>query len=97
MHITEQAASHLQRIRTEKGHDDSKAARLVRNAGRVGLTFTAEPEHGDEVVGFEGIRVFIAPDVATTFEQSTIDAQTEDGKTFLVLRTEKKSADTREN
>lgn len=85
LQITDQAASHLQRIRGKKGHDASSVARLVHSDGRVKLLFADAPERGDEVVGFDGIRVCVAAEVAQAFADATIDARTKDGRTWLVV------------
>lgn len=86
LRITKQAADHLAKLRTDKGLDGRVGVRFVRNGGRVGLTFTRTPEKGDRVVPRDGMAVYLAPDVADAFEQSIIDATTEDDRTRLVLR-----------
>ena len=85
LQLTSDAMSHLERIRRERGQDGS-AVRLVRNNGRLGLTFTAAPEPGDRTIGSGNLTVCLPPEVAETLSNSTIDVKTEDGKSLLVAR-----------
>lgn len=85
LQLTNDAVSHLARIRRERGQDGT-AVRLVRNNGRLGLTFAAAPEPDDRTIGAGEITVCVPPDVAETLANSTIDVKTEEGKSLLVAR-----------
>ena len=85
LNITTQAADHIQRVRGERGLDDSSIARFIRREGRVKLTFAKAAESGDKVHRLDGLRVAVAPEVADTFTDTTVDARTKDGKTWLVV------------
>jgi Fe-S cluster assembly iron-binding protein IscA len=84
--ITPQAVQHLLHLRKERGFRDADGARFVRNAGRLGVTFTPAPENGDRVVDAGGMSLFVAPDIADRLDQSVVDARREDGRTLLVAR-----------
>lgn len=85
--VTPEAANHLLRLRSERGFDPKSAARFIRNAGRVGLTFAPAPQPGDRVLeAVESIPVCLAPEVVDALEEATVDARAQDGKMVLVIR-----------
>lgn len=87
LQLTANALRHLINVRQERGVDNRAGARFVSKDGRVGLTFALAPVDGDRVVDGEAIKVFVAADIATTLDQSVIDARAEDdGKTSLIMR-----------
>jgi Fe-S cluster assembly iron-binding protein IscA len=97
LQLTSDAVTHLARIRRERGQDGT-AVRLIRNNGRLGLTFAAAPEPGDRTIGAGEITVCVPPDVAETLADSTIDVKTEEGKSLLVARpNETRTGDARAN
>jgi len=84
--LTSSASRHLVNLRKERGVDDRAGVRFVSKEGRVGLTFSLKPVHGDRELDGEAIKVYIAPEIAPALDESIIDARDEDGKTALVLR-----------
>ncbi|HEX5589813.1 MAG TPA: hypothetical protein VFX65_05950 [Candidatus Limnocylindrales bacterium] len=86
LQLTPDATSHLVRVRRKRGLDDQNGARFVSRGTGVGLTFTAGPEPGDEVIDQADIAVFVAREVAEALDGSVIDARLEQGRSVLVLR-----------
>jgi Fe-S cluster assembly iron-binding protein IscA len=86
LRLTSDATNHLVRVRQERGAGTDAGARLVRGGGGVRLTFTQTPEQGDKIVDASDIKVFVAPEIADALDTSVIDAKTEDGRTYLVIR-----------
>ena len=86
LRLTSSASRHLVKLRKERGVDDRAGVRFVSKEGRVGLTFSLNPVHGDREIDGEAIKVYIAPEIAPALDESIIDARDEDGKTALVLR-----------
>jgi Fe-S cluster assembly iron-binding protein IscA len=84
--LTSSASRHLVKLRKERGVDDRAGVRFVSKEGRVGLTFSLKPVHGDREIDGEAIKVYIAPEIAPALDESIIDARDEDGRTALVLR-----------
>jgi Fe-S cluster assembly iron-binding protein IscA len=86
LRLTSDATDHLVRVRQERGAANDAGARLVRGGGGVRLTFSQSPEQGDKVIDASDIKVFVAPEIADALDSSVIDAKTEDGRTYLVIR-----------
>lgn len=86
LHLTPEATYHLIKTRQERGVDDRAGARFVSKGGRVGLTFALAPGAGDRVVDGEGIKVYVAADIAGVLDESIIDARDENGHTSLIMR-----------
>lgn len=53
---------------------------------RLGIAFVPEPAAGDQVSEQEGIKVFVAPDVAEPLADAVIDVQPGEGGPELILR-----------
>jgi iron-sulfur cluster assembly protein len=87
LQITSRAARALNEEKSHQGIPDSFGLRVQqdRSDSTVGLRleFTAAPVPGDEVGETEGVRVFVAPEVADVLAGQAIDAS-EDSR--LVLR-----------
>jgi Fe-S cluster assembly iron-binding protein IscA len=92
LQLTPKAATHLLRVRRERGLDRDSAARFVSNGARVGLTFARAPRPGDRIIERSDIPIYVAPEVADTLATSVIDARVAAGKSVLVLRTKGESA-----
>ncbi len=52
----------------------------------VGLGFTDTPADGDHVTEQDGLRVFVAPELAAPLEDAAIDVTADDGARHLVFR-----------
>lgn len=90
LQITPQAEKHLIDLRVERGFDDKDGVRFMTSAGGVGLTFTAAPDPNDRVVEGANLPVYIAPEAVAALEEATIDSKTEDGKTVLIIRRQRR-------
>ena len=86
LQLTPNAVQHLVKLRQERGVDDRAGVRFVSKEGRVGMTFSLKPMNGDREIDAEAIKVYVAPEIAPTLDESVIDAREEDGKAALVLR-----------
>jgi Fe-S cluster assembly iron-binding protein IscA len=94
LQLTSRAADHLVQIRRERGVDERASARLVQKEKGVSLTFVMAPRDGDLLAQDTGVRLYVAPEVADTLEQATIDVREEEGKSMLVLRRAAKASPT---
>ena len=88
LQITDKAAIHLLRARTERGFDERAGARFVRGSAGVGLTFAPAPEPGDQVLAGSALPIYVAEDVTEALEQAVIDVAADDGESRLVLRSQ---------
>jgi hypothetical protein len=86
LQLTPRAASHLVRVRRERGFDERSGARFVSNGPRVGLTFARRAKAGDRVIEGNDIPIYVAPEVADALATSVIDARVVEGKSVLVRR-----------
>ncbi len=87
LQITSRAAAVLVEERADRGVPDSFGLRVEQDhsdsTARLRLEFTESPIPGDEVGESEGMRMFVAPDIADALAEQTIDALDGSG---LVLR-----------
>ena len=87
LQLTNRAAARLSEERTHRGIPESFGLRVDqdRSDSTVGLRleFTDAPIPGDEVSETEGVRVFVAPDVADVLAAQAIDISEDED---LVLR-----------
>jgi Fe-S cluster assembly iron-binding protein IscA len=90
--VTDQAANHQLRVRTERGLADSYVARIVRGSAGLGLAFAKKPAGDDLVVPASRVPVCVAAEVAPSLDGRIIDAATREGRTNLVVRSPKSTA-----
>jgi Fe-S cluster assembly iron-binding protein IscA len=90
LQITTSAAATLNAERQQRGIPDSYGLRVhqERSNSTAGLRleFTPAPDPGDEVGETEGVRVFVAPDLADALAEQAIDTTEDSG---LVLRSQR--------
>jgi Fe-S cluster assembly iron-binding protein IscA len=92
LQITHAAAELLTELRREQDVPDDHGLRVfaeTTNADEVsiGLGFTDTPAEGDQVTEQEGIKVFVAPEVAAPLSDAAIDVTpATNGATRLVFR-----------
>ena len=91
LQITPDAATFLSELR--RGHDmpDTYGLRVFPEStasGKVsiGLGFTDDPLDGDQVTEQDGLRVFVAPELAEPLDDAEIDVAAEDGTSRIVFR-----------
>jgi Fe-S cluster assembly iron-binding protein IscA len=91
LQVTKSAASRLAGERAQQGLPDHFGVRIfasatatpdMRSAYQFG--FVEEPGAGDQIADAEGTRVFVAPEVADSLEESVLDAEAESGRLILM-------------
>jgi Fe-S cluster assembly iron-binding protein IscA len=78
--LTENAASAIRTLTLQTDQPDESGVRIAPTTGEggtqaLGLTVTADPQPGDQVLEAEGARVFLDSDVAPSLEDKALDAQ----------------------
>ena len=58
----------------------------------IGLGFTDAPAEGDQVTEQDGLKVFVAPELAAPLEDAAIDVAQDDGTSRLVFRPQDQEA-----
>ena len=90
LQITRDAATFLSELR--RGHDmpDTYGLRVFPESTpgevSIGLGFTDTPLDGDHVTEQDGLRVFVAPELAEPLNEAEIDVATENGTPRIVFR-----------
>lgn len=98
LQITPAAAALLNEVRRDQDVPDDHGLRVfaeTSNADEVtiGLGFTDSPADGDQVSEQEGMKVFVAPEVAAPLTDTTIDVTAADnGAARLVFRPQVEAA-----
>ena len=98
LQITHAAAELLSEIRKEQQVPDDHGLRVFAETANedevsIGLGFTDTPAAGDQVTEQEGLKVFVAPEVAAPLTDTTIDVTpASNGATRLVFRPQSESA-----
>ncbi|MGI8657534.1 MAG: hypothetical protein ACR2K4_02030 [Candidatus Limnocylindria bacterium] len=91
LQITHDAATFLSELRNGQDVPDTYGLRVFPEATEpgevtIGLGFTENPADGDQVTEQDGLRVFVAPELATPLDAAAIDVTVEDGAERLVFR-----------
>lgn len=86
LEITPRAEDHLLRLRGERGFDQADGARFETNAGRLRLTFAQAPQPSDRILDGARLPIFVAADASERLDGATIDVESHDGKTGLIVR-----------
>jgi len=92
--ITPRAEQHLLQLRSERGFDQQSGARFEANEQRVRLTFSTAPASRDRVIEGADLPIFVAPEVIDKLEHATIDVDSSDGKTRLMIRRSRRASQT---
>ncbi len=97
LQITHDAATFLSELR--RGHDmpDTYGLRVFPESTApgevsIGLGFTDTPLEGDHVTEQDGLRVFVAPELAEPLDDAQIDVAGESGTPRIVFRPQGKLA-----
>ncbi len=98
LQITRDAATFLSELREGQDLPETYGLRIFPettepNEITVGLGFTDAPAEGDQVTEQDGLRVFVAPELAAPLEDAAIDVSAEDGAPHLVFRPQGELAD----
>ena len=97
--VTPNAATALVNARDEAGAPETHGVRFFAEqqegqAPRLAIGFAAEPGPKDTVAEQEGIKTFLAPEVADVLTDVTLDARPANGQQELVLlRADEKGED----
>ncbi len=91
LQITQGAAALLTELRKGQDVPDDYGLRVFPETTQpgevtIGLGFTDAPAAGDQVTEKEGLKVFVAPELAAPLEDAAIDVTQEDGASRLVFR-----------
>lgn len=91
LQITHDAATFLSELRRGQEVPDTYGLRVFPESSEpgevtVGLGFTESPADGDQVTEQDGLRVFVAPELATPLDAAAIDVTEEEGAERLVFR-----------
>ena len=91
LEITKSAAALLTELREGQEVPDSYGVRVFPEAAQpgevtIGLGFAEQPAAGDQVTEQDGMKVFVAPELAAPLEDAAIDVTQEDGAARLVFR-----------
>lgn len=91
LQITPDAATFLSELRQGQDVPETYGLRVFAEASEpgevtIGLGFTENPADGDQVTEQDGLRVFVAPELATPLEAAAIDVTAEEGAERLVFR-----------
>jgi Fe-S cluster assembly iron-binding protein IscA len=91
LEITHGAAALLTELRESQDVPDSYGVRVFPEATQpgevtIGLGFADGPAEGDQVTEQEGLKVFVAPELASPLEGAAIDVAQENGASRLIFR-----------
>jgi Fe-S cluster assembly iron-binding protein IscA len=91
LEITQGAAALLTELRKGQDVPDDYGLRVFPETAEpgevtIGLGFTDQPVTGDQVTEADGMKVFVAQELAGPLEDAAIDVAQENGKEQLVFR-----------
>jgi Fe-S cluster assembly iron-binding protein IscA len=91
LEITQGAAALLTELRRGQDVPDDYGLRVFPETAEpgevtIGLGFTDEPVAGDQVTEADGMKVFVAQELAAPLEDAAIDVAQQDGEEQLVFR-----------
>jgi Fe-S cluster assembly iron-binding protein IscA len=91
LQITHGAATFLSELRRGQEVPDTYGLRVFPESTEpgevtIGLGFTDTPHEGDQVTEQDGLRVFVAPELAAPLEDAAIDVTGDNGTPRIVFR-----------
>jgi Fe-S cluster assembly iron-binding protein IscA len=91
LQITHGAATFLSDLRRVNDMPDTYGLRVFPETTApgevsIGLGFTDTPEEGDHVTERDGLRVFVAPELAEPLDDAEIDVSGDNGTPRIVFR-----------
>ena len=91
LQITHDAATFLSELRRGQDVPDTYGLRVYPESSEpdevtIALGFTDAPADGDHVTEQDGLRVFVAPELASPLEDAAIDVTAEEGAERLIFR-----------
>lgn len=91
LQITHGAAALLTELRNGQDVPDTYGIRVFPESAQpgevtIGLGFADSPAEGDQVTEQDGLKVFVAPELAAPLEDAAIDVAQDNGASRLVFR-----------
>ena len=91
LEITKGAAALLTELRKGQEVPENYGVRVFPETAQpgevtIGLGFAEQPAAGDQVTEQDGMKVFVAPELAAPLEDAAIDVTDEDGAARLMFR-----------
>jgi Fe-S cluster assembly iron-binding protein IscA len=90
LQVTDRAATVLKETRSQQGVPDNFGLRVAppvsTTKSGIQLEFTEGPAKGDEVGEMNGLRLFVAPEIAEPLAEQVIDTDNSASGSSLVLR-----------
>lgn len=91
LEITQGAAALLTELRKGQDVPEDYGLRVFPETAQpgevtIGLGFTDQPAEGDQVAEQEGMKVFVAQELAAPLEDAAIDVTRQDGDSRLIFR-----------
>jgi Fe-S cluster assembly iron-binding protein IscA len=91
LQMTDRAADLLRNLRREAKLPDEAGIRVYSekaDSGEATLTlgFTPDPVPGDQVAEHEGLRLFVAPELAHPLGSAVMDVTADNGESQLIFR-----------
>ncbi len=91
LQITHGAATFLSELRRGQEVPDTYGLRVFPESTApgevtIGLGFTDRPLDGDQVTERDGLKVFVAPELAAPLEDAAIDVTGDDGTPRIIFR-----------
>ncbi|HEY3669977.1 MAG TPA: hypothetical protein VGN51_03505 [Acidimicrobiia bacterium] len=90
LQVTARAATILKEARSRRGVPETFGLRVAQSTSNsqspVHLEFTEEPAPGDQVGEANGLRLFVAPEIAEPLTEQAIDAHGTEAGSDLVFR-----------
>ncbi|MBW3612990.1 MAG: hypothetical protein KY392_03910 [Chloroflexi bacterium] len=91
LQVTQGAAALLTELRSGQDVPETYGVRVFPESAQpgevtIGLGFTEAPGDGDQVTEQDGLKVYVAPELAAPLEDAAIDVAEEDGAARLVFR-----------
>ena len=91
LQITHGAATFLSELRRGQEVPDTYGLRVFPESTEpgevtIGLGFTDTPHEGDQVTEQDGLRVFVAPELAAPLDDAAIDVAGDNGAPRLIFR-----------
>ena len=91
LEMTSRAATLLTDLRRESDIPNEAGVRVYSDKNEQGqptvaIAFAADPMPGDAIAETDGVRLFVAPEVAEPLDEAVIDVTAEDGASQLVFR-----------
>lgn len=89
--VTEEAVDVIKTVREQHGFGEEAGVRLQPVSSQdgstgIGVSFTEEPETGDEVAERAGLRVFVEGSLAEQLDDAVLDVKETSEGVELVLR-----------